>query len=158
MLCAVIADMAATMPRTYSDLCRYSTYVERYEYLRLDGEVGADTFGFNRYLNQIFYNSPEWRSFRDKIIVRDNGCDLGVEGYEINGYWKNGIYTKPRIIIHHLNPLTKEDVANRSPALFDPENVITTVHQTHMAIHYGTAELLDLGPNVRKPNDTCPWK
>lgn len=146
------------MLRTYTELCRYSTFLERFEYLKLDGEVGADTFGFDRYLNQIFYNSYEWRRFRDRIIVRDKGCDLGVEGYEINGYWKDGRYIAPKVVIHHLNPIAKEDILNRTDILMNPEYVITTIHSTHMAIHYGDADRLEQGPTVRKPNDTCPWR
>lgn len=146
------------MLRTYTELCRYSTFLERFEYLKLDGEVGADTFGFDRYLNQIFYNSHEWRRFRDRIIVRDKGCDLGVEGYEINGYWKDGRYIALKVVIHHLNPIAKEDILNRTDILMNPEYVITTVHSTHMAIHYGDADQLEQGPTVRKPNDTCPWR
>lgn len=146
------------MLRTYTELCRYSTYLERFEYLKLEGEVGADTFGFDRYLNQIFYNLYEWRRFRDRIIVRDKGCDLGVEGYEINGYWKDGRYIAPKAVIHHLNPIAKDDILNQTDILMNPEYVITTVHSTHMAIHYGDADQLEQGPTVRKPNDTCPWR
>ena len=125
------------MLRTYTELCGYSTFEERYEYLRLDGEVGADTFGFDRYLNQIFYQSEEWKQLRDRVIVRDGGCDLGMEGHEINGFWKNGKYIRPKILIHHMNPISKEDILKRSDLLLNPEYLITTITRTHNAIHYG---------------------
>lgn len=137
------------MVRSYSELIRLNTFEERYEYLRLDGEVGVDTFGFDRIFNQRLYRSTEWRQLRDKIIVRDNGCDLGVEGHEIYGH---------RIIIHHINPITLTDIERHSPILFDPENLITTIHSTHNAIHYGDAELLVRDPIVRTKYDTCPWR
>lgn len=124
------------------------TFEERYEYLRLDGVVGKATFGYDRYLNQILYTSKEWRRFRDDIIIRDNGCDLGMPGFEI----------PVRAIVHHINPITVEDVVNRHPKVFDPENVITVSHNTHEAIHYGNETLLIIAPNERKANDTCPWK
>ena len=134
--------------RTYSELITISTFEERFEYLKLNGSVGLDTFGHDRYLNQILYNSPEWRRFRPEIIVRDNGCDLACEGYEIFG----------KILIHHINPITAQDILNRNPKVFDPENVITTVHNTHNAIHYGDKNLLITEPIERSRNDTCPWK
>lgn len=134
--------------RTYSELITFDSYEDRFNYLRLDGLIGETTFGFDRYLNQIFYKSPEWKRTRDIIIVRDKGCDLGVEGYEIRG----------KILIHHINPITLEDIRNRSYKLFDPENLITTVMMTHNAIHYGDDSLLVKAPVERKPNDTCPWK
>lgn len=134
--------------RTYSELMSFSTYEERFRYLKLDGEVGKDTFGFDRYLNQIFYKSPEWKSLRDHIIIRDMGCDLAIEGREIYG----------RILIHHMNPITKEDVLNRSDLLLNPEYLICTSKLTHDAIHYGDEDLLIKDPVVRRPNDTCPWK
>lgn len=137
------------MIRTYSELCKFQTFEERFKYLQLsDGCVGADTFGFDRYLNQQFYSSREWKSLRNNLIVRDNGCDLGVEGYEIYG----------RIIIHHLNPLTKDDIVNRTEYLMDPEYLICTTHNTHNAIHYGDESLLITTPIERSKNDTCPWK
>lgn len=136
--------------RTYSELIRLPTFIERYEYLRLGGIVGAETFGYDRYLNQMLYNSYKWRRFRPGIIVRDNGCDLGCEGYEIN---------KPdKVIIHHINPITIDDVLNEDPSVFDPENVICTRHITHMAIHYGDEQILPSEPIVRSRNDTCPWR
>lgn len=134
--------------RTYSDLILLPTFLERYRYLRLGGNVGLETFGHNRYLNQILYTSDRWRSFRDKIIIRDNGCDLGMEGFEIYD----------RILVHHINPITVEDVLNENPKVFDPDNVICTSHNTHQAIHYGDENLLITEPVERFRNDTCPWK
>ena len=134
--------------KTYSELITIPTFEERFEYLKLDGQVGVETFGFNRYLNQAFYKSDEWLSIRDYVITRDNGCDLGMEGYEIYG----------RILIHHINPITKDDIIQRSRILLDPENLITTVKRTHDAIHYGDSNLLIKAPIERRKNDTCPWR
>lgn len=134
--------------KTYSELCTIATFEERYDYLRLGGRVGEDTFGFERYLNQKFYQSTEWRHFRDSIIVRDFGCDLGLTGYEIHG----------PIYLHHLNPLTVSDLKNRADALMNPENVICTSFTTHQAIHYGDRNLLPQPLILRTRNDTCPWK
>ena len=134
--------------RTYSELSKLATFKDRYNYLRLDGFVGEETFGFNRYLNQLFYTSQKWRSIRDFVIIRDNGCDLGVEGYEIH----------EKIIIHHMNPITVSDIMNETEYLLDPEFLISTMHNTHNAIDYGDENLLITGPIERKPNDTCPWK
>ena len=134
--------------RTYSELILLPTFKERFNYLRLEGSVGRETFGYDRYLNQILYHSEEWKSFRKIINVRDNGCDLGCEGYEIFG----------RFTIHHINPIILEDVIKRNRKVFDPENVITTTHNTHNAIHYGDESLLIMEPIVRTKNDTCPWK
>ena len=134
--------------RTYSELITFPTFEERYEYLRLKGRVGEETFGFERYLNQVFYKSKEWRSIRDYVIARDNGCDLGMEGYEIHG----------QILIHHINPITKEDILQRRDVLLNPEYLITTVKNTHDAIHYGDINLLVTSPIERKKNDTCPWR
>ena len=134
--------------RTYSELITLPTFKERYEYLRLGGRVGEDTFGFDRYLNQAFYKSEEWRSIRDHVITRDNGCDLGMEGHEIFG----------RILIHHMNPIRKEDVINRSDILLNPEYLICTIKNTHDAIHYGDESLLVIAPVERRKNDTCPWR
>lgn len=134
--------------KTYSELITIPTFEERFEYLKLDGQVGVETFGFNRYLNQAFYKSDEWLSIRDYVITRDNGCDLGMEGYEIYG----------RIIIHHINPITKDDIIQRSRILLDPENLITTIKRTHDAIHYGDSNLLMRAPIERRKNDTCPWR
>lgn len=134
--------------KCYSELALLPTFQARYQYLRLNGEVGKETFGFDRYMNQFFYHSPEWRRVRDLVITRDEGCDLGIPGREIFG----------RIIIHHLNPIRPEDIRNRSEILLDPEYLITTIHDTHLAIHYGDDHLLLQEPVVRRPNDTCPWK
>lgn len=134
--------------RTYSELKQLKTFEERYEYLKLDGQVGADTFGFDRYLNQVFYKSPEWRSVRNEVIVRDNGCDLGIEGREIH----------TKILVHHMNPISKEDILERSDILLNPEYLITTVKRTHDAIHYGDADTLIKDPIERSANDTCPWR
>lgn len=116
--------------------------------MRLDGVVGKDTFGFDRYLNQIFYRSQRWKSVRDHVIIRDNGCDLGVEGYEIHG----------RILIHHMNPITLDDIMQESDFLLDPEYLISTIHSTHNAIHYGDENLLVTAPVERTKFDTCPWR
>ena len=134
--------------KTYSELITIPTFEERFEYLKLDGQVGIETFGFDRYLNQAFYKSDEWLSIRDYVITRDNGCDLGMEGHEIYG----------RILIHHINPITKDDIIQRSRNLLDPENLITTVKRTHDAIHYGDSNLLMRAPIERRKNDTCPWR
>ena len=137
-----------TSIRTYSKLILLPTFEERYEYLRLDGRVGEETFGFDRWLNQTFYKSEEWLSMRDKIIVRDNGCDLGILGRDIYS----------RILIHHMNPITKEDILRRSDILLNPEYLICVTPNTHRAIHYGNSNLLKKDPRERRPNDTCPWK
>lgn len=134
--------------KTYSELITFSTFEDRFEYLQLKGIVGQETFGFDRYLNQILYNSKEWKSLRNKIIVRDNGCDLALDGFEIYG----------RILIHHINPITIDDVIKRRGIVFDPENLICVTHNTHNAIHYGDKSLLITGPIERRANDTCPWK
>lgn len=134
--------------KTYSELITIPTFEGRYEYLKLGGEVGVETFGFDRYLNQAFYKSDEWLSVRDYVIARDNGCDLGVEGYEIYG----------RILIHHMNPITKEDILQRSKFLLDPEYLITTVKRTHDAIHYGNDSITFEATIERRKNDTCPWR
>lgn len=134
--------------KTYSELIALPTFKERFKYLQLKGSVGKDTFGHDRYLNQTLYRSPEWKRLRRDIIIRDNGCDLGCEGFDIYG----------RVLIHHINPITIEDVVSRHPKVFDPENLICVTHDTHNAIHYGDENLLITGPNVRTKNDTCPWK
>lgn len=136
------------MIRTHSEMCSLNTFKERFYYLKLDGIVGEDTFGSKRYLNQILYKTKEWLMLRDKIIVRDNGCDLGVVGREIFG----------RIVVHHINPITIEDVLNRNPKVFDPNNLITCSDMTHKAIHYGDEQLLISEPIERSKYDTCPWK
>lgn len=134
--------------RTYTELSRIMTFNDRYEYLKLGGSVGKETFGFDRYLNQIFYRSQKWKSSRDYVIIRDNGCDLGVPGFEIYG----------KILIHHMNPITIEDIEKESDFLFDPEYLIATTLTTHNAIHYGDVSLLAAEPIVRTRNDTCPWR
>lgn len=134
--------------KTYSELIKLKTFEERYEYLKLGGIVGKETFGFDRYLNQTFYKTDEWLSIRDHVIVRDNGCDLGIEGREIHS----------RILVHHMNPITKEDILSRSEYLLNPEYLICTIKSTHDAIHYGDESLLITMPVERRKNDTCPWK
>lgn len=134
--------------KTYSELITFLTFEERYRYLRLNGTVGEDTFGFDRYLNQKFYRSAEWKRIRDYVIVRDNGCDLGIEDRVIYG----------KIMIHHMNPITDYDIRNVTDLLLDPEYLISVTHTTHNAIHYGDEDLLIKDPIVRTKNDTCPWK
>lgn len=136
------------MIRTYSELILLPTFLERYRYLRLGGMVGLETFGHDRYLNQALYTSDDWRHFRNEIVIRDNGCDLGCDGFDIHG----------RILIHHIEPVTVEDIIKRSKRIFDPDNVISVSHRTHQAIHYGDESLLMLEPVKRHRNDTCPWK
>lgn len=140
------------MIRTYTELITIPTFEERFNYLRLDGKVGRETFGFDRWINQQFYHlDRDWKKVRRQVIIRDNGCDLGCEDRPI----PNGV----RIIIHHINPITMEDVKNRNPILFDLDNLITTMDSTHNAIHYGDESLLLMSkPIVRQPNDTCPWR
>lgn len=135
--------------RTYKEFSRLTTFEDRFNYLRLDGQVGKDTFGFDRIFNQRFYRSREWKACRDFVILRDNGCDLGVEGHEIYGQ---------RIIIHHMNPISLDDIANSTDFLLNPEYLITTIHNTHNAIHYGDESLLITAPIERSKNDMCPWK
>lgn len=141
--------MSQTNIKTYSELIKLPTFEERYEYLKLGGKVGEDTFGFDRYLNQVFYASDEWKSVRSYVITRDQGCDLGIPDREIRG---------DKILVHHMNPITKEDILNRSDILLNPEYLITTVKNTHDAIHYGDSELLYQEPVERFKNDTCPWR
>ena len=137
-----------TIIRTYSELITLPTFRERYKYLRIGGTVGTDTFGFDRYLNQVFYKSDEWKSIRRHVIIRDCGCDLGIEGHEIH----------ERILIHHINPISEEDILGRSDFLLNPEYLISTSHRTHNAIHYGDDSILIDTPLERRKNDTCPWK
>lgn len=149
MLCVTTVGMVIrSMIRTYTELLKLKTFEERFRYLKLDGIVGQETFGFDRYLNQVFYRSQKWKSIKNKVIIRDNGCDLGVEGHEIYG----------RIIVHHMNPITLKDIERESEFLLDPEYLISTVHRTHNAIHYGDESLLITAPIERTKNDTCPWK
>lgn len=137
-----------TTIKTYSELVTLPTFEQRYQYLRLGGTVGVETFGFDRYLNQTFYKTKEWLSIRDKVIVRDCGCDLGIPDREIGG----------RILVHHMNPITMEDILRRSKYLLDPEYLICTMKSTHDAIHYGDSSLLITEPIERTLNDTCPWR
>ena len=134
--------------RTYSELITLHTFEERFKYLQLNGQVGESTFGFDRYMNQVFYRSQKWKSIRDFVIIRDCGCDLGVEGYDIHG----------KIIIHHMNPLSMRDIETESDFLLNPDFLICTTHNTHNAIHYGDEKLLVTAPIERTKNDTCPWR
>lgn len=138
----------AKLHLSYKELIRIDGFEERYEYLRIGGIVGASTFGSERYLNQVLYHSKEWQRFRNDVIIRDNGCDLADPEYTIHGM----------IIIHHINPLTTDDVKNRSSAIFDLDNVVCVSDRTHKAIHYGDENLLPELPIIRRPGDTCPWK
>jgi len=135
------------MIRRYSELCRLQTFEERFDYLKLKGVVGESTFGFDRYLNQLLYRSSEWKKVRNAVIVRDDGCDMGLADYPAN-----------RIIVHHMNPLSVEDLENRSDLIFDPEFLICVSFNTHNAIHFGDETLLPKLPVERKPGDTCPWR
>lgn len=135
--------------RTYSELSKLKTFRERYKYLKLDGTVGEETFGFDRYINQMFYKSEEWKRIRNYVITRDNGCDLGIQDRKI---------VDSVILVHHMNPITKEDIINKNEILLDPEYLITTIKPTHDAIHYGDESLLAEDLIVRSKNDTCPWK
>ena len=134
--------------RSYSEMLQYDTFEDRFNYLKLSGRVGDTTFGSNRTLNQVLYKDPEWRRTRDRIILRDGGCDLGMPGREIYG----------PISVHHINPITMEDVVNRAHKVFDPNNLICTSALTHNAIHYSDDSILPKDPIVRTRNDTCPWK
>ena len=135
--------------RTYSEMPRLRTFEERFKYLKLDGAVGIETFGFDRYLNQAFYKSKEWLQVRRQVIIRDNGCDLGIDGYEIHG----------KILIHHINPITQEDIYDQTGYLLNPEFLISTTLTTHNAIHYGDETLfIQCSSTERSKNDTCPWR
>lgn len=136
------------MIKTYSELIALPTYELRYRYLKLDGRVGEETFGSKRWINQTFYRSAEWLKFRDKIIVRDYGCDLAADGFTIYG----------PIIIHHINPITCEDILRLDPRVLDPENAVCVKPSTHNAIHYGDESLLVTAPPERTKNDVCPWR
>lgn len=133
--------------RTYAELQRIPTFEERFEYLKLGGNVGHATFGFDRWINQQFYRSREWNQVRDFVIVRDNGCDLGMPGFEIHG----------RVLVHHMTPVVPEDFRNAADWILDPENLITTSHRTHNAIHYGDNSLLPRPVVQRRPGDTRLW-
>lgn len=134
--------------KTYRELRRLNTFEDRYKYLKLNGSVGEDTFGFDRWINQQFYRSAEWKRVRDIVIVRDNGCDLGDPDHPIYG----------RILIHHMNPICKEDFDENPDYLLNPDYLVCVSHDTHNAIHYGDESLLQKEWTPRKPNDTCPWK
>lgn len=136
------------MIRRYSELIRYDSFIDRYHYLKLTGQVGIETFGLDRYLNQMLYRSSRWRRTRDQVIIRDNGCDLGLKNYDIFD----------RIIVHHMNPLTLEDIEDDVDEIYNPEFLISCSFMTHNAIHYGDESLLPQLPVERRPGDTCPWK
>ena len=136
------------MTKTYTELVELPTFLERFRYLKLGGNVGEETFGCKRYLNQTFYRSAEWRKFRRQIILRDRGCDLGCKGFDIYG----------KILIHHIIPITEQDILDRSYKLLDPDNAICVSHKTHEAIHYGDESLLAIEPTIRHPNDMIPWR
>lgn len=140
--------MLTSTIKTYSELAQLKTFKERYNYLRLAGAVGESTFGFDRYLNQVFYRSQQWKRIRDQVIIRDKGCDLGILGHEIFD----------KIIIHHMNPITIRDIEYETEFLLNPDYLICTTHNTHNAIHYGNESLLIDEPVIRTPYDTCPWK
>lgn len=133
--------------RTYSDLSKLNSFQERFEYLKLDGAVGHSTFGFDRHLNQEFYQSYIWKQVRQHVILRDNGCDLGIEGYEIH----------TNLVIHHINPMTQDDIIHGESWIVDPEFLITTTHDTHNAIHYGNVSVLPPVVTERSPGDTRLW-
>ena len=134
--------------RSYSELSKLKTFEERFRYLQLNGAVGQETFGFDRYLNQRFYRSQKWKSVRDTVIIRDNGCDLGIKDRMIFG----------RVLIHHMNPISIDDIRQQSELLLNPEYLVCVSHDTHNAIHYGDENLLITLPIERTRNDTCPWK
>ena len=136
------------MMKTYSELIKLTTFDERYKYLKFSGIVGDETFGFDRYLNQRFYKLREWQAVRDYVITRDNGCDLGIPGREIYG----------PLIVHHMNPISVRDILERKEVVLNPEFLITTIHSTHNAIHYGNNQSITQVFIERLPNDTCPWR
>ena len=136
------------MIKTYSELSQLDTFEDRYQYLKLNGAIGEETFGFDRFINQNFYKSPEWKAVRDFVIVRDNGCDLGVDGYEIRG----------KIYVHHINPILLKDIVDQSDILLDPEYLISPTHPRHNAIHYGDENVLNKAPSESGKSDTCPWR
>lgn len=149
MLDILMTRRAITMNiKTYSELIQLPTFEERFKYLQLSGAVGKETFGFDRYLNQNFYRSAAWKRVRDQVIVRDNGCDLGIDDRMIGS----------KIIIHHMNPITDLDIVNATSFLLNPEYLVCVSHNTHNAIHYGDENLIVKDPIVRTKYDTCPWK
>ena len=135
------------MKKSYTELSKLKTFEERFNYLKLDGKVGSETFGYDRYLNQIFYKSQKWKQARDKVIIRDNGCDLGIDGYQIND----------KIIIHHMNPISLEELESGSNEIYDPEYLICVSDTTHNAIHFGNDNILEKIIIERKPGDTKLW-
>ncbi len=145
---SMMSTMDTTSIKTYSELIALPTFEERFKYLQLNGSVAKDTFGFDRYINQNFYRSREWKRIRDFVILRDNGCDLASEDHVIYG----------KIIIHHMNPINVSDIESASDYLLNPEYLISTTHSTHNAIHYGDESLLPILPTERRKNDTCPWR
>lgn len=136
------------MSKSYSELMTLPSFEERFRYLRLGGKLGEQTFGYERYLNQVLYHSSEWRQARRDVIIRDNGCDLACPDRVISG----------RVLVHHINPITVKDIMDRSDILFDSENLICVCKRTHDAIHYSDESILYENPTIRKPNDTCPWR
>lgn len=136
------------MIRCYNDLVQLKTFEERFSYLKLHGIVGEDTFGLDRYLNQQLYKSIRWKRTRSQVIIRDDGCDLGLDGYQLDDY----------IIVHHMNPITLEDIEEERDEIFDPNYLICCSSRTHKAIHFGDENILSRDPIVRRPNDTCPWR
>lgn len=148
MLCVLIVVMEVVKIRSYSELKKLQTFEERYQYLSLKGVVGESTFGYDRYLNQMLYKSDPWKEARAKVIIRDKGCDLGIEDYEIHD----------RILIHHMTPITSEDIELDRPHIYDPEFLISTTLGTHNAIHFGDEKRLPQLPIERRKHDTCPWK
>lgn len=139
--------MKKTITKSYNELKKLKTFEERYNYLQCKGDVGFETFGFDRYLNQALYNSPEWKKARDEVIIRDNGCDLGIEGFEIMDH----------AIVHHMNPITEQQILDKDPDIFNPNYLITVTHKTHNAIHYGKEQNHTRVSKERKPGDTKLW-
>lgn len=136
------------MIRRYSDLIQLKTFEDRFSYLKLHGKVGEETFGLDRYLNQQLYKSRRWQNIRSQVIIRDDGCDLGIDGRQMDNY----------ITIHHMNPISMEDIEEERDVVFDPEYLICCSSRTHKAIHFGDENLLIRDPIIRRPNDTCPWR
>ena len=143
-----MVNQMSTSIKTYSECISLPTFLDRFEYLKLSGSIGVETFGYDRHLNQTLYRSPEWKRFRRDMIIRDMGCDLACDDYVIGG----------KILLHHINPISVDDVLKRHYNIFDPENVICVSMNTHNAIHYGDKDLLFTGIVERAKNDTCPWK
>lgn len=137
------------MNRSYHEMLQFETFLERFEYLKLTGKVGEQTFGSHRYLNQQLYRLPEWKSIREKVIIRDDACDLACKDHQI---------LRPPVYIHHINPITIDDIIDRNPKVFDLDNLVMTTFETHQAIHYGDPKLIKMVLTERRPNDTCPWK